>query len=74
MADAHVYVSMHSPLKLLGPPNPRQRATGTMHSYPALSIIWAILTFVSKFGLNVVSAKVMAQELFTFGPNIPNFN
>ena len=34
---AQVYVSNVEPLKFVGPPNPRQRATGTIASNPARS-------------------------------------
>jgi len=52
---------MLSPLKLLGPPKPRQRAIGTMHSNAAASSKRAISTFFSKVGSKLVVASVIAQ-------------
>ena len=73
-AAAQVYVSMQFPLKLLGPPKPRQRAMGTMHSHPPASRMLAISTFFLKVGSNVVSARVMAQALEQLEPKIPSFS
>ena len=73
-AEAQVYVSMQLPLKFDGPPKPRHRAIGTMHSNPACSSMPAISRFFSNVGSKLVSAMVMAHAFEQFGPKIPSFS
>src|SRR5580698_10212980 len=65
---------MQVPLKLLGPPNPRQRAIGTIASQPAPSSISASSLFFSNVGSNVVSASVIAHAFEQFEPKMPSLN
>src|ERR1700722_9545228 len=65
---------MQLPLKLLGPPMPRQRAIGTMHSKPPASRIRAISTFFSQVGSKLVSASVIAQAFEQLEPKIPSLS
>jgi hypothetical protein len=68
-----VYVSKQVPLRLLGPPNPFHRATGTTASRPDSSASWATKREFSHVVLSAWGAVVTAQPLLTFPLKIPSF-
>src|SRR5215470_17403026 len=70
---AQVYVSKQVPLKLVLPPKPFQRATGTRASIPARSAITAMSILLCQVGSRCPSA-VAAQPLLTLSPNTPNLS
>src|SRR5579883_1232960 len=70
---AQVYVSKHVPLKLVGPPKPFQRATGTSASKPAWSASLAMARVFGQLVSRWPSAMVIAQPLLTFPPKTPSF-
>jgi hypothetical protein len=69
---AQVKVSKQAPLKLVTPPKPRQRATGTRASNPALSAMRVSRLMLSHVGRNTPSIVVIAHALSTFKPNSPS--
>src|SRR5262245_65507018 len=71
---AQVYVSKHVPLKLVLPPKPFQRATGTRASIPARSAITAMSRLFCQVGCRWPSAVVAAQPLLTLSPNTPSLS
>jgi hypothetical protein len=71
---AQVKVSKQAPLKLVVPPNPRQRATGTSASKPAASPRPVSSLTLGQVGRNTPSMVVMAQALSTLRPNSPSLN
>src|SRR5262249_9055643 len=70
---AHVYVSNESPLKLVAPPNPFQRATGTMASNPASSASRAT-SLTSGQAARMVDTRVATQPLPRLAPKTPSFS
>src|SRR5262245_59923814 len=71
---AQVYVSKQVPLKLVWPPKPFQRATGTRASIPARSAMTAMSRLFSQVGCRCPSAVVAAQPLLTLSPKTPILN
>src|SRR5690349_13649716 len=69
---AQVSVSKLRWLKLVAPPKPRQRATGTSASIPAASAARAILTDSSHSILSVSAALVIEQPPLTLSPKTPS--
>src|SRR5215470_3039784 len=69
---AQVKVSKQAPLKLVVPPKPRQRATGTSASKPAASAKPVSVLTLGQVGRNTPSMVVIAQALSTFSPNSPS--
>src|SRR4029453_4518946 len=71
---AQVYVSKQVPLKLVLPPKPFQRATGTRASIPARSAMTAMSRLFCQVGCRCPSAVVAAQPLLTLSPNTPSLS
>src|SRR3989442_4306569 len=71
---AHVYVSKQLPLKLVAPPNPRQRATGTIASNPASSARRLTSCTSGHVARNVPGALTATQPLFRLAPKTPSFS
>src|SRR5215207_5184191 len=69
---AQVYVSKQVPLKFVGPPNPFQRATGTIASSPMRSARSAISLVAGQVVSRWPSAVVIAQPLLTLAPKTPS--
>src|ERR671923_2139485 len=71
---AQVYVSKQVPLKLVLPPKPFQRATGTRASMPARSAMTAMSRLFCQVSCRCPSAVVAAQPLLTLSPNTPSLS
>src|SRR5712691_3548866 len=71
---AQVYVPKQVPLKLVWPPKPFQRATGTRASIPARSAMTAMSTLFCQVGCRCPSAAEAAKPLLTLSPNTPNLS
>src|SRR5439155_3086390 len=70
---AHVYVSNEAALKLVAPPKPFQRATGTSASMPARSARIAISRVAAHVASGLRSARVAEQPPPRFEPKTPSF-
>src|SRR5580658_7599536 len=71
---AQVSVSKLRWLKLVAPPKPRQRATGTSASIPAASAARAIRTDSCHSIFSVSAALVIAQPPLTLRPKTPSLS
>jgi hypothetical protein len=62
------------PLKLVAPPKPFQRATGTSASNPARSAVVTMSRLLGQFVSRWPGAVVAAQPLLTLAPQTPSLS
>src|SRR5581483_611755 len=74
IAAAHVYGSKPAPLKLLTPPNPFQRPTGTSASNSISSASCASVSVLCQSALSTPSIVVIAQPWLRLLEKVPSLN